>query len=95
MRAFLCRYTLRFDNFLSHRADVHITLFMAPLAILGLALPWAKLHDTVGTSPLVWQVSSSDMRRKALSFTFVFPALLSLLVFGCGGAVDAPKILAV
>ncbi|CBJ26922.1 Glutaredoxin glutaredoxin/malate transporter fusion protein [Ectocarpus siliculosus] len=35
---------------------VHITLFMAPLAILGLALPWAKLHDTVGTSPLVWQV---------------------------------------
>ncbi|CAN0442207.1 unnamed protein product, partial [Ectocarpus sp. 12 AP-2014] len=35
---------------------VHISLFMAPLAILGLALPWAKLHDTVGTSPLVWQV---------------------------------------
>ncbi|CAM9630333.1 unnamed protein product, partial [Ectocarpus fasciculatus] len=34
----------------------HVSLFMAPLAVLGLALPWAKLHDTVGTSPLVWQI---------------------------------------
>ncbi|CAM9384891.1 unnamed protein product, partial [Hapterophycus canaliculatus] len=34
----------------------HVDLFMVPLSVLGLALPWAKLHETVGTSPLVWQV---------------------------------------
>lgn len=93
---FLAVTLFRFDNFRSDRADAHISLFMAPLAVLGLALPWAKLHDTVGTSPLVWQVQRlpGTCERLALSFTFMFLALLSLLGFGCGSA-DASRIFAV
>lgn len=30
---------------------------MVPLSVLGLALPWAMLAETVGTSDSVWQVN--------------------------------------
>lgn len=59
----LSRHPLRlikqtpFVSALRHHTDCHVDLFMVPLSVLGLALPWAKLHETVGTSALVWQVN--------------------------------------
>lgn len=37
-------------------SDCHMSYFMVPLSILGLALPWHALAESVGTSDLVWQV---------------------------------------
>lgn len=36
--------------------DCHVSYFMVPLSVLGLALPWALLSETTGISNHVWQV---------------------------------------
>jgi len=36
--------------------DCHMSYFMVPLSVLGLALPWAMLSETLGTAKWVFQV---------------------------------------
>lgn len=35
-----------------------MSYFMVPLSVLGLALPWELLSETMGTGRAVWQVSA-------------------------------------
>ncbi len=37
-------------------SDCHISYYMMPMSMLGLALPWAMLSQLVGTSRRVFQV---------------------------------------
>lgn len=90
-----------FSHSIRRWADCHVGLFMVPLSVMGLALPWAKLHETVGTSALVWQVSypgraGAKTSRDGIwlwprkSFTVVSQALVSgASVISDEGAVTA------
>lgn len=43
--------------------DCHVSYFMVPLSVLGLALPWAILSETVGTAKWVFQVRFQSKQR--------------------------------
>jgi len=43
-------------NTTQHNTDCHISYYMMPMSMLGLALPWAMLSQLVGTSRRVFQV---------------------------------------
>lgn len=56
-----------FSSAIDARKDCHMSYFMMPLSVLGLALPWAMLSDTVGTHAAVWQVRyATDVHHAVL-----------------------------